>query len=796
MNAQTRRVRWSHPLRRGLPLAAALIGIALIPASSVPRPLSLLRVDQSGTCRLGLWLGGYLMERAGQGVVERSAALFRTGGPEAKSADRGLDPLDPVQCWSQRSTAGGARVFISTPRGPCGWLDPANLLDRRPYRPDEPRCAPPEPLRLADHPRFADTQGAFPLRVVLLNAGVHRAEVPLDAPLGVAVPVFNEPAGTRRGSLPLFGVYPVFARRLIGTDDYLLIGRSGREPAGWVRGRDLAIWPGGLAVRPRAGGGETPIQAVPGDASGPQPGKPGRTLARARDPGKAAGAAQALAPAAFPVLSVPSGTGTAPALEFAAVATRCAPERPCTGPGGLSWDQRRGATGAAADLAPVDLLLLVEATAGMAPTLNTAAAAATGTLTGPDDRGWRIGAAVYGDYLGRTSGPRAPIQYREAVALGPPKGGAPFAALARQAPWRDRRRDPGAALFTALRRAAVGTPWRALVQRYLVHLGARADRLAQPPDAVLTALSERRLTYLPVAIRGPGEQRANARLLTQTAAVLTGYSAPATLTFRRSSPLSAVGDGTDPNTQPQDIGRELSDLLRALATAAREAPARLLADPEWQRLDQLGAVAARLVDAAAEPARALGAGELDPARPFIAFVGTAKTGADPAADWRTGPWEGLAALEDSTLPLVSAAMQVLCTAARAHDGASTLADRVALLFGGIDGQPLAPTAAPYDYLEQVLRIPLPRESLLRRPLREVALTLAETADPETSQTPAQGLCRAATLFELIGRGQRIDPAKDLTWNGHDWSYQNARPYRWTIHTGGLDLVYVPLDYFP
>lgn len=249
-----------------------------------------------------------------------------------------------------------------------------------------------------------------------------------------------------------------------------------------------------------------------------------------------------------------------------------------------------------------------------------------------------------------------------------------------------------------------------------------------------------------------------------------------------------------------DDGDSLELAVAATACSARD-PCPMAVGPPWDgrqdteqaaemsaRIDRLAPIAARLVT---NPRTASESSDRSPLSGFRGRV--ASHGRSTGGTY----WERLALLEESELPILAGVMETLCHASRDRAAAIGTEQRVSQLLGAVSGDRIEGTKTPYGYLEQVLGIPFPERTLLRRPLTEIEEYLVRLTDSAERESLRKGLCRASTLLGLIRRGQRPDPDKGMRWTGTGWDVEKPQPFDWTLQLKDEPgLIPIPLDYFP
>jgi len=279
------------------------------------------------------------------------------------------------------------------------------------------------------------------------------------------------------------------------------------------------------------------------------------------------------------------------------------------------------------------------------------------------------------------------------------------------------------AVFAAILRSVRSSNWKAPWQRYLVHIGDLADRRIQPPPRLLDALSKHRITYLPIALIPSSDETDGHRFFDQAETILFRYW-PAIASTHQFSEVGVIDNpGKDGTPTRGETGVILSRLLQRITANGSQAAIRIRTDAIRRQIDRLALVATRLVT---NPAVA---SESSNRSPLVSFRGRVAT-----RNRTTGKtyWERLALVAESELPILAGIMETLCHACQDKIAAAGTGRRVSQLLGAVSGDQIKETTAPYDYLERVLGLPFPEQTLLRRSLTEIEEYLVRLTDPTES----------------------------------------------------------------
>lgn len=243
-------------VRVGICIAALL---AWTPAKA--QSSSEVKVDNLGTCPKDTVLASFPgVPRAsigiGQTLTKLPGATLERSLERTESTGVVLEFNSPVTVFG--SSSDGRKLFVRTiPAGgtimSCGWVSADKLLLPRENQ-FKDRYKKPQPLQMRD------ISGAQKATENHLNvkAVVHDLSIAGDASSGIDI--FEDPAsGRSTGKIRLFDAFLVFAELNLPSSDpkqetrYWLIGEQSSNGTttlkGWIRQRDVVIWPSRLAVQ-------------------------------------------------------------------------------------------------------------------------------------------------------------------------------------------------------------------------------------------------------------------------------------------------------------------------------------------------------------------------------------------------------------------------------------------------------------------------------------------------------------------------------------------------------------------
>jgi hypothetical protein len=239
----------------------ALIAVLLATAPARAQSSSDVKVDNFGTCPAEAVLTSF------PGVLRASVGIGQTltklPGATLERNRQGGESTGVVLAFNAQVTAFGfssdaRKLFVRTIPAEgnitsCGWVSADKLLLPRENQ-FKDRYKKPQPLQMRD------ISGAQKATENHLNvkAVVHDLSIAGDASTGIDI--FEDPAsGRSTGKIRLFDAFLVFAELNLPSNDprqetrYWLIGEQSSNGSttlkGWIRQRDVVIWPSRLAVQ-------------------------------------------------------------------------------------------------------------------------------------------------------------------------------------------------------------------------------------------------------------------------------------------------------------------------------------------------------------------------------------------------------------------------------------------------------------------------------------------------------------------------------------------------------------------
>ena len=222
-----------------------------------------VRVDNSGKCPSDSVLASLPgVPRASIGIGQ---TLTKFPGATLESAQDGGDSTGVVLPFNSAVMvfgigSGGRKMFVravldgDTSNVRCGWVSADKLLLPRDNQ-FKGRYKKPQPLQMRD---ISGLQKATENQLNV-KAVVHDLSISGDAASGIDI--FEDPAsGRSTAKIKLFDAFPVFAELSLPSSDpkqetrYWLIGEQSSNGSttslkGWIRQRDVVIWPTRLAVQ-------------------------------------------------------------------------------------------------------------------------------------------------------------------------------------------------------------------------------------------------------------------------------------------------------------------------------------------------------------------------------------------------------------------------------------------------------------------------------------------------------------------------------------------------------------------
>ena len=376
------------------------------------------------------------------------------------------------------------------------------------------------------------------------------------------------------------------------------------------------------------------------------------------------------------------------------------------------------------ELERADILFVIDATESMAPYFRAVAAAVKGATLARyrEDTRIRLGVSMYGDYLGEATDPGNRMQYKTLIPPSPLFDGDEFDGLPTEATFRDPKADKPEAVYGALLKAATETDWTETGRHLIVHIGAHGPRLPAPPPALLSALREKGILYVPIAVSGSYSAEHNRAFVTaakQSSMVTTPGGNP----LGPPAVLMTYGPGRTDSLGVTETRRKLRRVLDKGLDHAEQIKAEVL--------DELYAVAEGKT--ASEPVSqsggtdeiAAGFAHINPAlrekielikrqRQLVAPGYVAKL--DPRTD--QDQWDYYVAVDPETMPLLEATIGSLCLAAGRSSAKHKLVASIRTLTQSMSGDPIQDTESLYGYLEKALQIPLAEDTILRKPINQ------------------------------------------------------------------------------
>jgi len=167
-------------------------------------------------------------------------------------------------------------------------------------------------------------------------------------------------------------------------------------------------------------------------------------------------------------------------------------------------------------------------------------------------------------------------------------------------------------------------------------------------------------------------------------------------------------------------------------------------------------------------------------------------------DKKSDQWDYFVAVDPEQMPLLESTIGSLCLAVSRSSAKDKLVSSIQTMTQSLSGDRIPDTQSLYDYLENVLQIPLSNETWLRKPIKELQ-TQVGNATAEELGAFKKKVCRSAVLLKLVRESRKIDPDKDLLWSEkeQEWTYKDSISFGWTYAPeSGSEFIYVPLRYFP
>lgn len=487
----------------GLALAGKATAQGRPPPPSGANPIGSAEVDANGRCDLqkygvtvgpnDSWPFTFVVDPTFLADPKFVRNSTPTGGGRIARKPQAFERVDIIAL----STDPDRTLALVRLRNPdmCGWMPRSALLWPKPSSSnDDPLvliAEGPLPLKMREFSRnSAMKQNDLFVKAVLHNSqGAETVEVPYYLDLGK----------TRRGTERQFNILDVFDRRSAPdpetgrTIEFYLLGRQSGQLLGWVRDRDVYIWPSRMSVY-WAGtkqGFAFTREDMKGTPDIRETGEEPRERNVRRFPviGQDPSSEELSNDKSFREATPQDRKRRIRRIEIVFPAEACPRDSTdaskCVSAEVL--DQRRRELDARIGrLKTVDVLLLIDGTESMEPYLRAAAAAVANVVSSTSSRQdlreltLRVGAFVYGDYRGNVSDQA----FEPIVPLLDPRGlpGGGMDALAKVDAIRtkignDPQIDLLEAPFAAIIRAAKTAGWRPEAEtRIIIHIADNGNR--------------------------------------------------------------------------------------------------------------------------------------------------------------------------------------------------------------------------------------------------------------------------------------------------------------------------------
>jgi len=805
---------------------ALILGLALATLSGSPGAVepAKVQVDAQASCP-GEGLATELdRRRSGYAfVIEPAAPLYRYASVRAPRIERTLKPLTRVECYAGVGLEDRYRVLISTEvedpdtggsRTLCGWIDSDVLLQQAGMSADHP-CPEVEERKIRDYHAEGPKKDS-PLNLKLLISNFNLDTETLSAATEnrrPRVPAFAYPGGPKAADVSIYTVFPVFDFTEHAGEDHFLIGAGTERLLGWVRRQDAAIWDNRLTLFFKEGAANANIYYLRTHLQAARRGEEDRPLATPPSNLSEALNKSRNTFAKFPVLEGQTGDDFNPkGYRIAFIGNWCNQGEDCRRLDPGSANRRMALGDRLRELERADILFVIDATESMAPYFGAVATAVKGATVArySEDTRIRLGVSLYGDYLGEATGPGSRMQYKTPIPLTQIFDGDEFDGLPAEGTFSDPRADKPEAVYGALLKATTETDWRESGRHLIVHIGDHGPRSAKPPPALLGALREKAILYIPIAVTSRYSAAHNRAFVTATQAILDNHKTPKGNPLGPPSVLWAYGPDRTNSLGIDETRRKLRRVLDGGLDQAEQI--------KGQVLDELYAIAGE--ETAPEPA--IQSGDMDEIAAGFAHITPAlreifdlepekielikrqrqlvAPGYVAKFDPRTGQdqWDYSVAVDPETMPPLEATIGSLCLAATRSSAKHKLTASIRTLTQSMSGDEIKNTESLYDYLEKVLRIPLAEDTILRKPIGELQRNLVN-ADPEELRAFKQEVCRSALLLKLVRSSQRLATMDAMRWDEEreEWRYDEALYFRWNYapESGG-EFIYIPLEFFP
>ncbi|MEM7439429.1 MAG: hypothetical protein AAF393_07510 [Pseudomonadota bacterium] len=333
------------------------------------------------------------------------------------------------------------------------------------------------------------------------------------------VPLFNSPTedGQSDGTVSIFTTMRVWDVAIDGDTLFTLVGPDQKSVVGWVPASSGTVWFSKLTTF-FSENNDAPILTA-------EPGTTGAEELAKRPPNLSAMLSARKEFDKYPVLvdrrdaAESGGTRQEPHLNIAFIGAVCDGGTICADTTGESVVDK------IALLEKVDVLFVIDATKSMRDYYKIVADAVATVASERSSTTTRFGVIMYGDFLSRQGkGVGDQMQIRSAIDLTEIFSGDEFDGLPDEKLYiKDAAGGRREAAFAALYQSVEGADWRDGSLRFVIHLADHGDR-GPAPDAVVTALQDKNIFYVPIAVRGEYIAGDNKAFVDQTQDLLSRHT--------------------------------------------------------------------------------------------------------------------------------------------------------------------------------------------------------------------------------------------------------------------------------
>lgn len=741
-------------------------------------------------------------------IIKPDISLYQGSEPFAQATDNKLPALTKVHCFDGQPSNDGYRVLISAEINTqklCGWVDSTALLPQ-PHSSASKPCPPLQEVKIKDYIPNDSSKENSPLNLKLMTWNINTnpdttTATDQNSKSHPQVPAFAYPDGPQVGEISIYSVFPVYAFKRDTTSDikdWFLIASDPQHLLGWVKGKDGVIWDNRLTFYFKAGFPNAYIYYTQDKLAAAYRNKHSAYLAiRPDNLDYILNKAERTFPK-FPILEDLTSGYNPPQYKIAFIGEWCSGDN-------CAVEQQSKIADALRAMQNMDILFLIDATESMEPYFSAVAGAVTETVYAQysDKINIRLGVSMYSDFFQKDcKSSDCPIQYKQAIPLQSLAQDNDFSNLPNQTSFKDPQEDKPEAVFEALLRAANQTLWVKNGWHLLIHIGDHGPRNQDALSSVTKQFKQQNILYVPIAVTGNYNREFNASFREATQALVNTHKTAT------GAPMGVFLTTYDPETTngSLDSGETKQELKRQLSVALN-LPEKI--DDTVRQ--ELFTVPTQTV----QPTNGnelVGVAKLMPALREIFGVDTDRIerirqqgtlvtpGYIGKYDKESGQdqWEYFVAIEPSYAITLSSIMEVLCVVAKDSKAIPTLKLSMQTLAQAMSGDNIPDNQSLYEYLSNILKIPLAENTILRKSIEDLQ-TEIENLPPAGLKEFKKNMCKAAIQFDFVKSSLRLTPGQELTWDDtqEQWNFGQTEPYRWDYTpSSGSAFIYLPLEFFP